>query len=86
MTLTEIRKHGSTKQRKALVNLKSSLKAFHSALNTLEWAESVNETNIKYYQDNVRIYQKSFDTAKSNFQKELGLNGFETQEIINRFK
>ena len=86
MTLTEIRKHGSTKQRKALAGLRSSLKAFYRSLNTLEWAKSVKETNISYYEDNVRVYQISFDKSKANFQKELNLNNFETQEIINRFK
>ena len=86
MTLTEIRKHGSTEQRKALANLRSSLKAFHSALDTLDWAKSVGEKNISYYEDNVRVYSKHHVVARANFQKELGLNGFETQEIINRFK
>jgi hypothetical protein len=86
MTLTEIKKNGSTKQRKALAGLRSSLKAFHSSLNKLDWAKSKKEANMSYYEGLVRTAQNFFDEAKINFQKELGLNNFETQEIINRFK
>ena len=86
MTLTEIRKHGSTKQRKALKELKERLTGFRQALNTLDWAKSVNEKNMSYYEGSVRTSQNFFDKAKAKFQKELGLNNFETQEIINRFK
>ena len=86
MTLTEIREHGSTEQRKALRELKESHSAFRTKLSTLEFSERNAPENVDYFRGLVRHYQNKFDTAKANFQKELGLNGFETQEIINRFK